>query len=40
MALVVEEDEAFDPVYISLLGAIGIMLAAQGLAHTVQELWS
>ena len=35
VSLVVEEDEAFDPVDVSLFGAIGVMLAAQRLPHAV-----
>ena len=36
MALVVEEDEALDPVDISLLGAVGIVLHAQDFTSLIQ----
>ena len=37
MMLVVEEDEAFDPANVCLFGAEGVMLAADGIAHLVEE---
>jgi hypothetical protein len=39
VAFVVEEDVAFDSVDVGLFGAVGIMLAAQGMAHLVQQFW-
>ena len=35
--LIVEEDEAFNPVDIGFFGAEGVMLAADGIAHLVEE---
>ena len=37
MALVVEEDEAFNPMEVGLFSAVGVVLAAQGLADAVEE---
>jgi len=34
MFQVVEENVAFDPGNVSLLGAVGVVLAAQGLCYT------
>ena len=39
VAFVVEEDEAFDPVHVGLLGAIGVVLGADGFAHLVEEFF-
>nr|WP_232280681.1 hypothetical protein [Chloroflexus aggregans] len=36
VALVVEENKAAHPVYVGLLGAIGIMLCSQNLASLIQ----
>jgi len=38
VAFVVEEDIAFDPVYVGLFGADGAMFAADGVADLVQQL--
>lgn len=38
VALVVEEDEAFDPANVRFFDANGVMLAAQSLTDTVEEL--
>jgi hypothetical protein len=38
VAFVVEEDEASDPADVRLLGVNGVVLGAQGLAHTSTEL--
>jgi len=35
MAFVVEEDEAFDPANVGLLGAVGIVFATQRISHPV-----
>jgi hypothetical protein len=35
MALIVEEDEAYDPADVRLLGVKGILPDAQRLAHTI-----
>ena len=43
VALVVEEDIAFDPFFIGLLGAIGIVFEANGIANLLEDflaLWS
>jgi len=39
VALVVEEDEAADPVHIGFLGADGVVLAADDLAHDIEQLF-
>jgi hypothetical protein len=36
MLVVVEEDKTFNPMEISLFGAVGIMLGAEGLAHLIE----
>ena len=37
VAFVVEEDEAFDPANVCLFGADGVMLAADGITHLIEE---
>jgi len=39
MAFVVEEDEAFDPEDVTLLGAVGIVLEANGVAYLIEEFF-
>lgn len=34
----VKEDEAFDPVFVGLFGAVGVMLKADGVGDLVEEL--
>jgi hypothetical protein len=38
MTLVVEEDVAPDPIYISMLGTEGVVLGSEGVPHLVEEL--
>lgn len=38
VALVMKEDEALDPMDVGLLGARGVVLAANGLADLVEQL--
>ncbi len=40
VAFVVEEDEALDPVDVGLLGADGVVLAADGVSNLIEQLLS
>jgi len=40
VTLMVEEDEAAHPVHLGLLGAMGVMLDAQGITDLVQQFFS
>ncbi|OGO18828.1 MAG: hypothetical protein A2Z14_00400 [Chloroflexi bacterium RBG_16_48_8] len=39
MALVMEKDEAFDPIDIGLFGADGVMFEAEGVLHLIQKFF-
>lgn len=39
VAFAVEEDVAFDPVFVGLFGAVGVVFGAQGVADLVHEFF-
>ena len=39
MPFAVVDDEALDPVDVSLLGADGIVLASDDVAYLIEQLW-
>ena len=39
VTLVVEKDKAADPIHVSFLGAIGVMLDAQGITYLIEQFF-
>ena len=40
MALVMEEDETFDPIHVGIFGAVGVMLGLEGVMHLVEQFFA